>query len=453
MPALPIYARLCSMKTGLVLEGGAMRGMFTAGVLDVFMESGIRFDGTIGVSAGAAFGVNFKTGQIGRAIRYNSRFCKDKRYCGLWALMRDGNIYSTDFCYGEVPLKHDPFDFEAYSRNPMPFYLVATDVETGKPVYHEYGGREDHGFDWIRASSSMPLVSQMVEIEGCKLLDGGISDSLPLRYFESIGYKRNVVILTQPPMYEKKENGLLFAVRLKYRKYPQLVKAMEERHLRYNEALRDIEEKERRGEILVIRPDEPLPVSRVEKKPERLYAAYSKGREMAYRRLSEVRDFLGIKPVQDTYRGLLGVYWRKVMSSTPELLKDVDYEYWFMFENGCIHLNIHSCFLHCSAVPQDAKPIVFEEDALTVRKLHHSFRGCSLEGIYDDEDGAFVLHFSNGGVIQMAFSGDSDMTHFYQDIFFYSPEYIAEEIKNGLEPDYYQQLFVERLRVPVYDLS
>ena len=280
------------MKTGLVLEGGAMRGMFTAGILDVFMEEGISFDGTIGVSAGAAFGVNYKTKQIGRAIRYNMRFCADKRYCGLWALLRDGNIYSTDFCYGEVPVKHDPFDFDAYSRNPMPFYLVATDVETGEPVYHEFGGYEDHGFDWIRASSSMPLVSQMVEIEGRKLLDGRISDSIPLRYFESIGYKRNVVILTQPPMFEKKENGLLFFVRMKYRKYPHLVRAMEQRHVVYNETLRYIEEREKSGEVLVIRPEAPLPVSRVEKKPERLKAAYEIGRAMAMKRLEEVRTFL-----------------------------------------------------------------------------------------------------------------------------------------------------------------
>ncbi len=269
-----------------------MRGMFTAGILDAFMAHNVCFDGAIGVSAGAAFGVNLKSGQPGRAIRYNKRFCRDKRYCGLWALLRDGNIYSRDFAYGEVPMKHDPFDFEAYSRNPMPFYVVATDVETGEAVYHEFGGYADHGFDWIRASASMPLVSQMVEIEGRKLLDGGIADSIPLRYFESLGYHRNVVILTQPPMYEKKENGLLFAVRLLYRNYPRLVKAMEKRHLVYNETLRYIAEKERAGEILVLRPQAPLPVSRVEKAPERLQAAYDLGHHMAIRRMDEVKAFL-----------------------------------------------------------------------------------------------------------------------------------------------------------------
>lgn len=274
------------------MEGGAMRGMFTAGILDVLMENGIEFDGAIGVSAGAAFGVNYKSRQIGRAIRYNMRFCNDPRYCGWRALLRDGNIYSTDFAYGEVPTKYDPFDFATFASNPMEFHLVCTDVETGKPVYHQYGGENDHAFDWIRASASMPLVSQIVEIEGQKLLDGGISDSIPLRYFESMGYNHNVVILTQPHGFEKKENGLLFMIRLMYRRYPQLVQAMETRHLVYNETLAYIAEKEAAGEILVLRPESALPVSRVEKNPENLRKAYDIGREMAKARMESIRAFL-----------------------------------------------------------------------------------------------------------------------------------------------------------------
>ncbi|MBQ4613897.1 MAG: patatin family protein [Akkermansia sp.] len=280
------------MKTGLILEGGAMRGLFTVGVLDVFMEQGICVDAAIGVSAGAAFGVNYKSGQVGRALRYNTRFCNDSRYCGWRCFLRDGNIFSRDFAYDEVPLKHDPFDFEAYSRNPMPFYLVCTDVETGEPVYHQYKGKEDHLFEWIRASASMPLVSQFVEIEGRKLLDGGITDSIPLRYFENMGYKRNIVILTQPPMFEKKENSLLFLIRLKYRKYPHLVRAMEQRHIVYNETLRYIEQKEQQGDVLLLRPESPLPVSRVEKNPHNLHQAYKIGRELALSKLALIREYL-----------------------------------------------------------------------------------------------------------------------------------------------------------------
>lgn len=279
-------------KSGLILEGGAMRGMFTAGVMDVLMEKGIAFDGAIGVSAGAAFGVNYKSKQIGRVIRYNKRFVRDKRYCGLRVFLKTGNIYSTEFCYGEVPLKHDIFDFDTFERNPMEFYIVATDVETGEAVYHKYEGRSDHGFEWIRASASMPLVSQIVEIDGRKLLDGGVADSVPLGFFEKIGYNKNVVVLTQPEGYVKHRNKLMPLVKRKYKAYPNLVEAMANRHLVYNETLTYISEKERRGEVFVIRPEGELPVSRVEKDPEKLEAAYQIGRETALKRLPALIAYL-----------------------------------------------------------------------------------------------------------------------------------------------------------------
>ncbi len=280
------------MKKGLIMEGGAMRGMFTAGVIDVMMEHGIEFDGAIGVSAGAAFGVNYKSRQIGRAIRYNERFCNDKRYCSLWNLIRDGNLYSKDFCYGEVPLVHDPFDFEAYEANPMEFHIVCTDIATGKPHYHEFKGREDHEFDWIRASASMPLVSEIVEIDGLKLLDGGIADAIPLQYFESIGYTRNVVILTQHAEYDKKESVAMPFIRFLYRKYPALVQAMEVRHLMYNAQRDYVNRQEAAGKALVIRPAAPLPVKRLTKDPAVLRATYNIGRATAEKRLADIRNYL-----------------------------------------------------------------------------------------------------------------------------------------------------------------
>ncbi|MBQ1272995.1 MAG: patatin family protein [Clostridia bacterium] len=280
------------MKIGLVLEGGAMRGMFTAGVMDVLMENHVRFDGAVGVSAGAAFGVNYKSGQIGRVIRYNTKFVRDKRYCGLRVLLKTGNIYSTEFCYGEVPLKHDLFDFEAYEQNPMEFYVVATDVETGEAVYHRYEGQNDHGFDWIRASASMPLVSQFVEIDGKKLLDGGVADSIPVEFMKQKGYDRNLVILTQCKGYRKKKNKLIPLIKLKYKSYPKLVEAMANRHIVYNQTLETLEKKEGRGELFVLRPHRPLPVSRVEKDPEKLRAAYEIGRETAEQHWDELRAFL-----------------------------------------------------------------------------------------------------------------------------------------------------------------
>ena len=169
------------MKKGLIMEGGAMRGMFTAGVIDVLMENKIIFDGAIGVSAGAAFGSNIKSGQIGRAIRYNLKYCRDKRYCSLYSLFKTGNLYGADFCYRILPTKLDIFDTKSFNKNPMEFYAVCTDVLTGKPVYKKIDAMEENYLEWFRASASMPLVSEIVKIGDLSLLDGGISDSVPLQ--------------------------------------------------------------------------------------------------------------------------------------------------------------------------------------------------------------------------------------------------------------------------------
>ena len=280
------------MKKGLIMEGGAMRGMFTADVIDVMMEHGIEFDGAIGVSAGAAFGCNYKSKQIGRVIRYNTRFSKDKRYGGFRVLLKEGNFYSKQFCYEEVPLKYDIFDYDTYEGNPMEFYVVATDVDTGKAEYHLLADRYDHGFEWIRASASMPLVSQMVEIDGRRYLDGALADSIPVRHFESIGYDRNIVILTQPKGFRKKPDTLLPLMKRYYRKFPKLVEAIVSRHEQYNASLDHIALREASGELLVIRPLEKLPIGRTEKDPEKLRQVYEIGRQTALNKLEEIRQYL-----------------------------------------------------------------------------------------------------------------------------------------------------------------
>jgi predicted patatin/cPLA2 family phospholipase len=282
------------VKTGLIMEGGAMRGLFTAGVIDVFMEHNIIFDGAIGVSAGAAFGCNYKSRQIGRVIRYKTKFVQDRRYCGFPVLLKTGNYYSTEFCYGEVPLKYDIFDFDACQSNPMKFYVVCTDITTGKPVYHEFTGKKEEGFDWIRASASMPLVSQIVTINGQKLLDGGISDSVPVQHFERMGYDKNVVILTRPRGYVKKPCGYLPLIRGKYRNYPNMIHAMKHRHEKYNDTMEYIRKQEQAGNLLVIAPKEPLPLSRVERKPENLRKAYEIGRTAGMEYLERVKKFLSL---------------------------------------------------------------------------------------------------------------------------------------------------------------
>ena len=272
-----------------------MRGMFTAGVMDVMMENGIEYDGAVGASAGAIFGCNYKSKQIGRVLRYNVRFCKDRRFSGLYSLITDGNIVSKGFAYNDVPLKYDVFDLETYENNPMEFWVVTTDVETGEAYYHRYDSYDDHGFEWLRASGSLPLVSQIVEIDGRKFLDGGIADSIPARFLEEKGFDRNVVILTQPRDYRKERSDINGLMRLKYRKYPNFLKALEDRPSMYNEELGYIERKEKAGELFVIAPKAPLEIKKLEKDPEVLKKVYQLGREAALERLDELKAYLEIQ--------------------------------------------------------------------------------------------------------------------------------------------------------------
>ncbi|MGN1020891.1 MAG: patatin family protein [Aristaeellaceae bacterium] len=277
---------------GLVMEGGAMRGLFTAGVMDVMMEQHLRVDGAIGVSAGAVFGCNLKSGQPGRVLRYNTRYCRDWRYASFRSLLLTGNLYGERFCYHDIPERLDPFDTAAFAADPMAFYCVCTNVDTGEPVYHrcEKGGAED--LRWLQASASMPLVSRVVKADGLRLLDGGASDSIPLRAFENMGYGRNIVILTQPEGYVKEPNSLLPLMRVWLRRYPKLIGAMASRHERYNEATAYVWAREQAGACLVIRPPQALDVRQVEKDPEKLRAAYRLGRETAEARLEEIRTFI-----------------------------------------------------------------------------------------------------------------------------------------------------------------
>jgi len=200
----------------------------------------IEVDGVIGVSAGATFGCNYKSKQIGRTIRYNMKYCNDPRYCSFRSLLKTGDLYGAEFCYHTLPEQLDIFDNETYEASPMEFYMVTTDVNTGEPVYYKCDKFDHEGLEWVRASASMPLVSRIVEVGGRQMLDGGISDSIPLQYFQSIGYNKNLVILTQPRDYVKKEK---------------------------------------------------LPIGRIEHHPERLKAVYDIGRETALEHLDEIKKF------------------------------------------------------------------------------------------------------------------------------------------------------------------
>ena len=281
------------MKKGLVLEGGAMRGMFTAGVLDVMMREKLVFDGLIGVSAGAVFGCNYKSLQPGRTIRYNKKYCRDPRYAGIRSLLKTGDIYGEKFCYHDIPDSLDPFDAETFRNNPMEFYVVCTDVNTGNPVYHKCETGEGNDLEWMRASASMPLVSRIVSVDGYMLSDGGTADSIPLRYFQSIGYEKNVLVLTQPADFVKKPNNFLPLIKLKMGRYPDFIKAVKDRHIRYNETLEYISSEEKKGNIFVIRPAKKLAVHSVEHSSDhddeidRLGNHFANGRRVVARRGSE----------------------------------------------------------------------------------------------------------------------------------------------------------------------
>lgn len=280
------------MKYGLVMEGGAMRGLFSTGVTDVLMENGITFDGAVGVSAGACFGCNYKSGQNGRAIRYNLRFCKDKRYCSVHSLATTGDMFGAEFCYHTLPDKIDIFDNETFCKNPMEFYVVATDVETGKAVYRKIKNMNYNELEWIRASASMPLASRIVDIDGKKMLDGGVADSIPLRFMQAMGYEKNVVILTQPRDYVKSQNKMLRLVKAKYRRYPEFVKAFENRPKVYNSQLKYISKSEQESRTFVIAPPEKLPIGHVSHEYDSLLEVYRIGRNTANSMLDDIVEFL-----------------------------------------------------------------------------------------------------------------------------------------------------------------
>lgn len=279
-------------QIGLVLEGGGMRGLFTAGVLDSFFAEGIRFGGIIGVSAGAAFGCNYKSRQPGRALRYNLRFCRDRRYWGFGSLLRTGDLFNAEFCYRTLPRELDPWDGEAFERDPTRFWAVATDVETGDPVYPELSKADDRACDWIQASSSMPLVSRPVEIDGRRYLDGGISDSVPLAKSQSLGFARNVVILTRPAGYRKRPSRLLRLWHPFLRDIPAVESALRARASRYNEALDFIGAEAARGAAFVIRPPAEIPIGRVSRSRAAVQAAYDMGRDAAARALAPLRAWM-----------------------------------------------------------------------------------------------------------------------------------------------------------------
>ena len=282
-------------KTAFVLEGGAMRGLYSAGVLDVFMQNGITTNAIYGVSAGALFGINFKSKQIGRAIRYNLKYAHEKNYMGLYSLITTGDIMNQEFCFNKLVNELDPFDFETFNESPINFYAVVTNVETGKAEYIKITEAR-YGLEALRASGSMPFVSKCVNFEGSKYLDGAISDPIPLQKALQDGYEKIIVVLTRPDGYQKNKERIPYS--LFYRKYPNFITTAINQPEHYNKTLELIKKHEKEGRIIVLRPSKDLKIARVEKNLEKLTAIHKLGVDDCISNLNRIKDYLNTKIVK-----------------------------------------------------------------------------------------------------------------------------------------------------------
>jgi len=263
------------MKVGLVLEGGGMRGLYTAGILDAMLDKEIKVDGIIGVSAGAVSGINYASKQKGRILRYTLKYNNDPRYMGIKSFLTTGNFVNKDFAYYKLTFKLDVFNEEEFSKSKIDYYATVTNVETGEPEYLKIINPQVQ-IEELRASSSLPFITKMVRINDKKYLDGAIGDSIPVNKFIELGYDKIIVITTRPIEYQKPKNNQLLA-KLFYFKYPKFVKAYNTRYLRYNETLEELKELEKQHRIFVMRPTEPINIKRLEKDLDKLQATYDLG--------------------------------------------------------------------------------------------------------------------------------------------------------------------------------
>ena len=279
------------IEAGLVVEGGGMRGVYTAGVLDYFMEKNLYFDDCYGVSAGACHISSYVSKQIGRSMKVTLDYINDKRYCSINSLIKTGDMFGVEMLYDIIPNKLELYDYETFNKFKGNFYSVVTNCKTGKAEYIKI---KDMKKDIIavRASSSLPLLSRIVEINGKEYLDGGITDSIPIKKSIKDGHKKNVVILTRDKTYRKSKPKFLSFFKLKYKKYPNLVKAIENRYKMYNETLDFIEEEKAKNKVFIIQPKLPVKISRIEKDKDKLKELYDQGYEDAKELYEDLMKFL-----------------------------------------------------------------------------------------------------------------------------------------------------------------
>ena len=278
-------------KIGLILEGGGMRGIYTAGVLDFFIEKNIEVDITIGVSAGSCHASSYLSKQYKRAYNATVDYINDKRYLSFSNLIKTGSIFGMDFMFNKIPNELNIYDYDTFAKSKSKFVVVATNCETGSPEYFELKDLKKE-IIYMQASCSIPMFANIVEIDDFKLVDGGVSDSIPIEYSLNQGYKKNIVVLTRDITYKKNKQKFLPIVNKKYKKYPNLVKAIENRHLNYNKSLNLVNKLEKDGDVLVIRPKKPVNVSQIEKNAKKLTSLYEEGYDDAKELYDKILDFI-----------------------------------------------------------------------------------------------------------------------------------------------------------------
>lgn len=278
-------------QAGLVLEGGGMKGLYTAGVLDFFLEKEIDFSSCYGVSAGACTLCSYLSKQPKRQYRITINYLDNKKYCSAYSLLTTGDLFGVDMCYHLIPNYLDPYDYETFDKYEGKAYAVATNIKTGKPAYLEL--RDMHtDIQAVRASSSLPLVSRNVKIGGELYLDGGLSDSIPIAKSIADGNEKNVVVLTKEIGFYRQPASKLAVLKARYAKYPKVYELMKERHIRYNATLDYLEEQVKNGKAFVIRPKKKSDVGRIEKDRSKLDALYKEGYRDAQACYVELLEYL-----------------------------------------------------------------------------------------------------------------------------------------------------------------
>ena len=282
-------------KVGLVLEGGSLRGLYSAGVLDIMMDNNIDVDVIVGTSAGALFGPNYFSKQRGRAIRYNKRFCKDRRNISMWSWLFTGNVVNKNFAYYKITKKLDVFDNETFIKSGKELYVTATNIESGECEYFKINDVLSD-MEKLRATSAIPIMTKPVKINGKYYLDGGVSDSIPIKKCLELGCDKVIVVLTQPKKYKKKiiSDKKIKMINIIFKKYPKLISRMLNRHNEYNECIKYINNLEKKNKVFVIRPSEKLDINLIERNPDKLEKIYQVGIKDMNKNIDDLKKYLAL---------------------------------------------------------------------------------------------------------------------------------------------------------------